>query len=106
MLKCGHEITHSRTFRRLDPVRPGRRDLPCLAALPLDASVGIARRGRALARVVVAPDAAETERFAAGELALFLHIVTGPIFPVARGPGQPEGPNLLVGLGAARAVRS
>ncbi len=69
--------------------------------MPLDASVGIARRGRALARVVVAPDAAETERFAAGELSLFLHIVTGADFPV-REDAAPEGSNLLVGPGATR----
>lgn len=90
----------SRTFRRLIPfvLTAG---FVAFAAPPLPASVGIARRGRALARVVVAPDAAETERFAAGELSLFLHIVTGAEFPV-RVDAAPEGANLLVGPGAAR----
>ena len=88
------------TFRRLIPFALAA-GLAALAALPLDASVGIALRGRALARVVVAPDAAETERFAAGELSLFLHIVTGAEFPV-REESAPEGSNLLVGPGATR----
>ena len=90
----------SRTFRRLIPfvLTAG---LVAFAAPPLDASVGIARRGRALARVVVAPGATETERFAAGELSLFLHIVTGAEFPI-REDASPEGANLLVGPGAAR----
>jgi len=72
-----------------------------LAAPRLEAAVRIAKGGRALARVVVAPDASETERFAAGELALFLHIVTGAEFPVGT-PGEPSGERLLVGPGAAR----
>ena len=90
----------SRTFRRLIPfvLTAG---LVAFAAPPLDASVGIARRGRALARVVVAPGATETERFAAEELSLFLHIVTGAEFPI-REDASPEGANLLIGPGAAR----
>ncbi len=90
----------SRTFRRLIPfvLTAG---VVAFAAPPLSASVDIAHRGRALARVVVAPDAAETERFAAWELSLFLRIVTGAEFPV-REDAAPEGANLLVGPGAAR----
>jgi hypothetical protein len=61
----------------------------------------LAVRGRSAARVVVAPGASETERFAAQELALFLHIVTGATFPVVEDPG-PAGGRLLVGLSAAR----
>jgi hypothetical protein len=90
----------SRTFRRLIPFML-TAGLVAFAAPPLSASVGIAHRGRALARVVVAPDATETERFAAGELSLFLRIVTGAEFPV-REDASPDGANLLVGPGAAR----
>jgi hypothetical protein len=67
------------------------------------AGVTLARRGQATARIVLAAGASETERYAAGELALFLHIVTGASFPVVEGPGQPGG-RLLVGLAAARAA--
>ena len=71
-----------------------------LNAAPLQAPVKIARRGRAEARVVLASGASETERFAADELALLLHIVTGGTFPVSEDPGSPGG-RLLVGPGAA-----
>lgn len=71
-----------------------------LAAPCLSASVPIARRGRALARIVVAADAPETERFAADELALFLRIVTGARVPIDNAPG-PAGGRLLVGPKAA-----
>jgi hypothetical protein len=71
------------------------------AAVPALAGMRIARKGQAEARVVVAPGASETERFAAGELALFLRIVTGAAFPVVEDPGAPGG-RLLVGLEAAR----
>ncbi len=71
-----------------------------LAAPALSASVPIARRGRALARIVVAADAPEAERFAADELALFLRIVTGVRVPIDNMPG-PAGGRLLVGPKAA-----
>lgn len=88
------------------PRRPAGFVLPLLmiaivlAALPLSASLRLARAGRAQARVVLAADAAATERFAAEELALFLHIVTGATFPVVEDDGRPGG-RLLVGLAAA-----
>jgi hypothetical protein len=72
-----------------------------MAAARLEAAVGIAKDGRSLARIVVAADASETERFAADELALFLHIVTGASFPVGADSGAAGG-RLLVGPGAAR----
>lgn len=72
-----------------------------IAASLVWAGMKLADRGRAEARVVVAFDASETERFAAQELALFLHIVTGATFPVVEDPGQAGG-RLLVGLSAAR----
>jgi len=72
-------------------------------ATRLEAAGPIARRGEARARIVVAADATETERFAADELALFLHIVTGAKFPVGTDAGAPGG-RLLVGAGAARAA--
>jgi Domain of unknown function (DUF4838) len=67
----------------------------------LDAEVAIAKNGEARARIVVAAGAPETERFAAEELALFLHIVTGAKFTVGEDGGVPGG-RLLVGTGAAR----
>lgn len=73
------------------------------AMVPALAGMKIARKGQAEARVVVAPNASETERFAAGELALFLRIVTGAGFPVVEDAGAPGG-RLLVGLEAARTV--
>src|SRR5512143_70731 len=72
-----------------------------MTALRLDAAVAVARGGEARARIVVAADAAETDRFAADELALFLHIVTGAKFPVGEDGGA-SGGRLLVGPGAAR----
>ena len=68
---------------------------------PLRASTELAHHGRTEARIVVAPGASETERFAAEELALFLHIVTGAAFPITEDAGQTGG-RLLVGLAAAR----
>ena len=73
------------------------------AAPRLSADVKIARGGEALARIVVADDASETERFSAGELALFLHIVTGASFPVSADLDPPGG-RLLVGLDTVRAA--
>lgn len=84
--------------------------LALLALLPfaflvvrLEAKVALTRNGEARARIVVAMDATETERFAADELALFLHIVTGAKFPVGTDAAAPGG-RLLVGAGAARAA--
>src|SRR5512140_1895918 len=74
--------------------------LASIAAAPAWAGTKLAVRGRAAARVVVAPGASETERFAAQELALFLHLVTGAAFPVVDRPG-PAGGRLFVGLSAA-----
>jgi hypothetical protein len=93
------------------PHKPPRRILvsilavPAVAALVLPAWAGmtIADRGEARVRVVVAADASETERFAAQELALFLHIVTGAAFPVSEDTGS-SGGRLLVGPGAAGAA--
>ncbi len=67
------------------------------------AEVKLAHRGQAKARIVLAAGASETERYAAGELALFLHIVTGASFPIVDGPGAAGG-RLLVGPAAAQAA--
>ncbi len=75
--------------------------LAAAASGPIVAGTRLASRGRASARIVVAAGASETERFAADELALFLHIVTGARFPVVDDAGQPGG-RLLVGPGAAK----
>ena len=65
------------------------------------ADVTVARRGKAVAKVVVAGGASETEKKAAGELAFFLHIVTGGNFQVVQ-EAAGDGGRLLVGEGAAR----
>jgi hypothetical protein len=67
------------------------------------AEVKLAHRGQATARIVLAAGASETERFAAGELALFLHIVTGASFSIVDAPGEAGG-RLLVGPAAAQAA--
>ena len=78
--------------------------LAAVAAGPAIAGIRLAAsRGRTSVRIIIAPGASETERFAAQELALFLHIVTGAAFPVVEDPGQPGG-RLLVGLSAAGAA--
>lgn len=77
--------------------------LASIAAGPAWAGMKLAVRGRSTVRVVVAPGASETERFAAQELALFLHIVTGAAFPISEDPGT-AGSRLLVGLSAARSA--
>jgi hypothetical protein len=74
-----------------------------LCAVPALAGLTVARHGRAQARIVVAQGASETERYAADELALFLHIVTGAAFPVTDSPGEPGG-RILVGSAAAAAA--
>jgi hypothetical protein len=74
-----------------------------LCAVPALAGLTVARHGRAQARIVVAQGASETERYAADELALFLHIVTGAAFPVTDSLGEPGG-RILVGSAAAAAA--
>jgi len=65
------------------------------------ADMTIAKRGKAVAKVVVAAEASETEKYAAGELSFFLHILTGGDFPVSQEASADRG-RLLVGEGAAR----
>jgi len=74
-----------------------------LPARPATSEVRLSHRGRAQARIVLAAGASETERYAAGELALFLHIVTGASFPIVDAPGEAGG-RLLVGPAAAYAA--
>jgi hypothetical protein len=65
------------------------------------AQLRIAEKGRAMAKIVLAPDACPTERFAADELGFFLHfVIGGPIPIVAEAP--PTESRLLVGEGAVR----
>ena len=65
------------------------------------AGLRIAQGGKAAAAIVIADSAGETEKQAARELALFLHLVTGGEFTVSAG-APASGPRLLVGEGAAR----
>jgi hypothetical protein len=92
-------------------MRTHRFILPLLVAVGLGlwvssaaAEVVLASRGEAKTRIVLAPDATETEQTAAAELGLFLHIVTGGDFSTARDAAE-KGGRLLVGAGAARLAR-
>jgi hypothetical protein len=69
------------------------------------ADVEIARRGKAAAKIVIAADAGETEKWAADELAFFLRLSTGCAIPVVSNP-TPYQNRLLVGEGAARLAGS
>jgi hypothetical protein len=69
------------------------------------ADVEIARRGKAAAKIVLAAGAGETEKWAADELAFFLHLSTGCAIPVVSDP-IPYQNRLLVGEGAARLAGS
>jgi hypothetical protein len=64
------------------------------------ADVRIARRSRPLARIVIAEGASETEKWAADELAFFLHLATGCPIPISYDFSPFEG-RLLVGEKAA-----
>jgi hypothetical protein len=76
-----------------------------LAAGQARAGLRIAVRGRPEARIVVAAAAPETERFAADELALFLHLVTGATFPVVdQNEAGEAGARLFVGISADQAL--
>jgi hypothetical protein len=65
------------------------------------ADVEIARRGRAAAKIVLAAEAGETEKWAADELAFFLNLSTGCAIPIISDP-TPYQNRLLVGEGAAQ----
>jgi Domain of unknown function (DUF4838) len=62
--------------------------------------VVISKKGKAAARIVLAADACETEKWAADELAFFLHLATGCSIPVADDFAPTEN-RLLVGEKAA-----
>jgi len=64
------------------------------------AQVEVARKGKAAARIVLAADAGETEKWAADELAFFLHLATGCAVPVTDDLTPYEN-RLLVGEKAA-----
>jgi hypothetical protein len=84
-------------------VLPAALAILIVSAAPALAGLTLARHGRAQVRIVLGPGASETERYAADELALFLHIVTGAVFPIVDAPGTPGG-RLLVGPAAAGAA--
>jgi hypothetical protein len=65
------------------------------------AEVKIAQRSRAVARIILAADASETEKWAADELSFFLSFVTGGQIPIVFDP-SPFQNRLLVGEGAVR----
>jgi len=62
--------------------------------------VEIAKNGKAVAKIVLAEDAGETEKWAADELAFFLHLSTGCPIPVVD-DSTPYENRVLVGEGAA-----
>lgn len=66
-------------------------------------TVTLAAGGKARARVVVAAAAPAPDRFAAEELARFLHLATGGTFAVAENPAG-EGARLVVGSAAVDAA--
>ena len=70
-------------------------------ALPCFADVKIARKGKPASLIVLAADASETEKWAADELAFFLHLSTGCPVPVSY-DFTPRENRLLVGEKAAR----
>jgi hypothetical protein len=65
------------------------------------ANVEIFRKGKAAAKIVLAADAGEIEKWAADELAFFLHLSTGCAIPVIS-DATPYQNRLLVGEGAAK----
>ncbi len=71
------------------------------AAASAQDAILIAEDGRSRAAIVVAADASEPERFAAGELAAFLHEISGAEFPVQQEVSA-DVSRLLVGPGAAK----
>lgn len=74
--------------------------IPVLASASL-ADVKIAKRGKAEAKIVLAADAGETEKWAADELAFFLHLSTGCAISVVS-DAIPVENRLLVGEGGAK----
>lgn len=66
-------------------------------------SLTLAAGGKARARIVAAAGAPATDRFAAEELARFLHLATGGDFAVGEDAGGP-GPRLIVGRAAVDAA--
>src|SRR4030042_6489541 len=79
---------------------PAERMILALASASF-ADVKIAQRSKASARIVLAVDAGETEKWAADELAFFLHLSVGCEIPLISDPA-PYPNRLLVGEGAAR----
>jgi Domain of unknown function (DUF4838) len=81
--------------------------LLAFAALSATAQIVIAEKGRPAAEIIVSPDAGPTEKYAADELAFFLHFMVGAPIPVAaagsaEAAAVPEISRLLVGEGAVR----
>ncbi len=72
-----------------------------LATVICSSEVVIAKRGKALAQIVVTEDAGRTEKYAAEELGFFLRFVTGGIFSVSSDAASSES-RLLVGERAAK----
>ncbi|MCX6619882.1 MAG: hypothetical protein NTY38_02150 [Acidobacteria bacterium] len=66
--------------------------------------ITIAKDGQAACTIVVRPDAIESEKYAASELALWLGKVTGGEFRIVEGSRRPDGSVILVGGGPAAAA--
>jgi len=88
------------TSRILVSILPAALIILALASASF-ADVKIAQRSQAVAKIVLAADASETEKWAADELTFFLHLSVGCEIPLVSDPA-PYPNRLLVGEGAAR----
>lgn len=93
--------------KRLAPISILAMMFLALAGRPASAQVVIAEKGKPAAVILVAADATPTEKYAADELAFFLHFMVGAAVPVVesgsvQSAAAPAMSRLLVGEGAVR----
>lgn len=74
-------------------------DRPAGKARARESGITLARDGKPLARIVVAPGAAEVEKHAAGELRKYLLQISGAELPIGNAAGE-EGTNIYLGAAA------
>ncbi len=116
----GHEMTEPTDIEHVDIVRKEEKMKRAYVAVPMLTMVlvaacgamavaappecGIAKDGKAVAVITLAPDATAPERHAAEELAAFLRQVTGAEFAVKAPAEAGPAPRIAVGPGAAIAL--